>query len=96
MVWSGENPLNANSKDVNVYCSESKQTCLLQVKSQSDIEKKVLPFFNKYNIEGVKRLDYEDFKQVAELIKNKEHLSVEGIEKIKKIVEGMNLDRKIT
>ena len=34
-------------------------------------------------------------KQVAELIKNKEHLSEPGFSKIIKIVEQMNLDRKI-
>lgn len=36
---------------------------------------------------------------MAELLKNKEHLSVEGLNKINKIIKGstsmMNLDRKL-
>jgi hypothetical protein len=32
---------------------------------------------------------------VAELIKTKEHLNAEGLNKIIKKVEGMNLDRKL-
>ena len=32
---------------------------------------------------------------MAELVQNKEHLNAEGLNKIIKIVEGMNLDRKL-
>jgi LAGLIDADG endonuclease len=85
------------SKEISVHCSESNNTSLLQIKNNFDIENKVIPFFNQYPILGVKRLDFEDFKIVAELIKTKEHLNAEGLNKNKiiKIVEGMNLDRKL-
>lgn len=83
------------SKEISVHCSESNNTSLLQIKNNFDIENKVIPFFNQYPILGVKRLDFEDFKIVAELIKTKEHLNAEGLNKIIKIVEGMNLDRKL-
>jgi len=39
-------------------------------------------------------LDFEDFTRVAELVKNKEHLNMEGLKRIVKITEGMNLRRK--
>lgn len=58
-----------------------------------DIVLKILPFFDKYNIVGVKLQDYLDFKKVAELIKTKDHLTTLGLEKIKKIKEGMNKRR---
>ena len=91
------NLLNSNeinsSKEITVHCT--KTTSLLQLKNNFYIEKKVIPFFNEYPILGVKRLDFEDFKIVAELVKNKEHLNNEGLSKIIKITEGMNLDRKI-
>ena len=32
---------------------------------------------------------------MAELIKNKEHLNADGLNKIIKIAEGMNLNRKL-
>ncbi len=56
-------------KETSVHCT--KTTCLLQIKTSSDIENKVIPFFNKYPILGVKELDFEDFKKVGELVKNK-------------------------
>jgi len=86
------NLLNS-SKEISVHCSIINNTSLLQIKNNFDIENKVIPFFNKYPILGIKRLDFEDFKTVAELVKNKEHLNAEGLNKIIKIVEGMNLDR---
>ena len=81
--------------DKNIYDSEKRETSLLQIRNFEVIENKIIPFFNKYPILGVKSLDFIDFKQVAELIKNKEHLSEPGFSKIIKIVEQMNLDRKI-
>jgi len=91
------NLLNSNeiNKEISVHCNERNNTSLLQIKNNFDIENKVIPFFNEYPILGVKRLDFEDFKKVAELVKNKEHLNAEGLNKIIKIVEGMNLDRKL-
>jgi len=59
----------------------------------SDIESKIIPFFDKYPILGVKLLDYTDFKRVVKLMKNKVHLTGEGLEQIKQIKSGMNRDR---
>ena len=87
--------LNGIKQEISVHCNESNNTSLLQIKNNFDIENKVIPFFNEYPVLGVKRLDFEDFKKVAELVKNKEHLNAEGFNKIIKIVEGMNLDRKL-
>jgi hypothetical protein len=54
----------------------------------------VIPFFTEYPILGIKSLDFEDFKKVAELVKNKEHLKIDGFNKIMKIIDRMNLDRE--
>jgi hypothetical protein len=43
MIWSEENPLNANSKNVNIYCSESKQTCF-KLKVNQILKKKYYHF----------------------------------------------------
>jgi hypothetical protein len=79
-----------------IYSSEIKKTALLQIKNYSDIENKIIPFFDKYPVLGIKNLDYLDFKLVENIVKNKEHLKIEGLEKIKTIVNRMNLDRIIT
>lgn len=46
----------------------------------SDIVNKVIPFFKKHRIEGVKAQDFvrSDFCKVAELMKEKKHLTKEG------------------
>jgi len=71
----------------------SANATMLQTKKLSDIEMKILPFFEKYPLQGVKRLEYEDFRNVSFLMKNKEHLTEEGLEKIRKIKLGMNFNR---
>ena len=86
--------VTASNKEVSIQSSESNNTCLLQIKNNSDIQNKIIPFFREYPIKGVKALDFTDWCKVAELVKNKEHLNMNGLEKIIKIVEGINLNRK--
>ena len=57
---------------------------------QEDLFFKIIPFFEKYKIVGVKFQDFMDFKKVAELIRTKDHLTNSGLQKIKDIKEGMN------
>ena len=85
---------NEVNKEVSIHCNEINNTALLQIKNNSDIYNKVIPFFNEYPILGIKQSDLEDFKRVSELVKNKEHLNIDGLNKIIKITEGMNLNRK--
>ena len=65
-----------------------------RVSKLSDIEKKIIPFFKKYPIVGVKIMDFADFCKVAEMMNKREHLSAGGLENIKQIKARMNLGRK--
>lgn len=58
-----------------------------------DITKKIIPFFDKYLLVGAKLQDYKDFKRVAELMKEKAHLTQSGLEQIKQIKDEMNTGR---
>ena len=60
----------------------------------SDITNKLVPFFYKYPIQGIKYLNYLDFLKVWQLMKNDLHLTGEGVKLIRKIKAGMNLGRK--
>jgi len=73
---------------------ENKDLVEFIVTKFSDLTNKIIPFFNEYNIVGVKFKDFSDFNQVVELMKNKAHLTREGLEKIKKIKMEMNRGRK--
>ena len=63
------------------------------VKRFSDITENIIPFFEKYPIEGEKKQDFVDFKQAAEMIKVKSHLTKGGLFKILQLKAGMNKSR---
>nr|YP_010365092.1 hypothetical protein M1I11_mgp165 [Exserohilum turcicum]UOU81318.1 hypothetical protein [Exserohilum turcicum] len=54
-----------------------------------------MPFFEKYHIIGVKLDNFQDFCKVAKLVGDKDHLTVEGLEKIRLLKSNMNTFREI-
>jgi hypothetical protein len=64
------------------------------VSGLSDITDKMIPFFEKYPIVGVKALDFSDFCKASKLMKDKAHLTQQGLENIRLIKAGMNRGRK--
>jgi hypothetical protein len=89
---SNSHELISNEKKVGISYDKSVQ---LQIAKFTDINEKIIPFFEKYTIEGVKSLDFEDFKKVCKLIKNKKHLTPLGIKAILDIKLNRNKNRKI-
>ena len=59
----------------------------------SDIRDKIIPFFQNYPLQGIKSKDYSDFCEIAKLMENKSHLTLDGIKKIKSLKSGMNTGR---
>jgi hypothetical protein len=70
-----------------------KEAIRFKVTKLSDITEKVIPVFQKYPILGVKSKDFSDFCLIAELMKNKKHLTTEGLNQIRQIKAGMNKGR---
>ena len=60
----------------------------------NDINMKIICFFKKYPIRGVKALDFGDWCNAADIMKNKEHLTVAGFNEIKLIKSKMNSNRQ--
>ena len=56
--------------------------------------KVIIPHFEKYPLLTEKQTDFELFKEIVTMMSKKEHLNIEGLNKIIKITEGMNLKRK--
>ena len=52
--------------------------------------KRLFHFFQKHPIQGVKSEDFKDFCLVADMMKDKKHLTAEGLEEIKQIKARMN------
>lgn len=76
----------------NIYKSND-AAFVYQVSKFSDIYDKIIPFFNKHQIQGVKLMDYLDWCQVAELMKNKAHTTQKGLENINQIKAKINKGR---
>ena len=61
---------------------KNRKVCEFIVTKINDIIIYIIPFFDQYKIEGSKYNDYVKFKEAATLIKNKEHLTEKGLNKI--------------
>jgi hypothetical protein len=60
----------------------------------SDIYEKIIPFFTKHPLHGLKLLDFNDFCKITLLMKNKSHLTSDGLKQIRLIKSGMNTGRE--
>lgn len=78
----------------NQYVSKSNDTVSFAITKISEIIEVIIPFFEKYPILGQKSLDFTDFKKVAIMIVNKDHLTIEGLNRILEIKLNMNKHRK--
>jgi hypothetical protein len=77
----------------NIYLRRNKEVVEYCVDKYSDLTEKIIPFFNKYPILGVKNQDFKDFCRVVSLIKEKKDKTPLGLEEILEIQAGMNLGR---
>ena len=50
----------------------------------------ILPFFEKHKLLTKKRIDFEKFRTVILMMQQKQHLTPEGLEKIRSIQNTMN------
>ena len=78
----------------NQYVSKSDNTVSLAITKISELIEVIIPFFDNYPIRGVKSLDFSDFKKVAIMIGAKEHLTIEGLNRILEIKLNMNKHRE--
>ena len=62
-----------------------------EVTNFNAIQNNVIPFFRRFGfLSAKKKRDFSKFQQIAKLIENKDHLTVEGIKKILEIRKEMN------
>jgi hypothetical protein len=62
----------------------------LKVSSFDDITGKLIPFLKRYPLRAKKRFSYQYFLQAVQIFERKEHLTLEGIEKLRAIRSRMN------
>lgn len=76
--------------------SRRENAFVYQVKNFANIKKnKIIPFFLKHPIQGVKHKDFQDLCKIARIMEKKKHLTVAGLSLIRKIKSSMNRGRKV-
>jgi hypothetical protein len=88
------NLLNSLIKYLNCgRCTSSRNEVNFIISKFADLNNKIIPMFTQYPMLGTKQADFLDFCMIAKLMENKEHLTKEGVERIKVIKSNMNSKR---
>ena len=61
-----------------------------RVRDFKHLQQIIVPFFEKHKLLTTKRQAFQKFRRVLLMMENKDHLTVDGLEKIRKIQETMN------
>jgi hypothetical protein len=62
-----------------------------EINSQYDIHQVLIPFFDNNPLKSLKSNDYSIFREIAMMVKNKNHRTEKGIKKIRQLKSKMNL-----
>ena len=65
-----------------------------RVRNLEHLRDRILPFFEQHPLKSKKLLDLADFRRVVALMERNEHLTPEGLAKIRAVVSSMNTGRK--
>jgi len=74
-----------------VRFSKKDQNYKFEVRNISDLIKNIIPHFKKHPLKTSKREEFERFAHICQLIHSNQHLSREGLEKIIKLSEKVNV-----
>ena len=61
-----------------------------RVRGHEHLSKNIVPFFEKHLLKSRKRVDFIKFREIVNLMSRGDHLTREGVEKIRAIAEEMN------
>jgi LAGLIDADG endonuclease len=76
-----------------VIDNRQSQTVKYVVIKNHDLIKKIIPHFDNYPLVTSKFLNYSDFKIAGNVMKNKGHYTIDGINELRKIKFNMNKGR---
>lgn len=60
------------------------------VRSLSDLNNKIIPFFEEYRLKTYKQKDFLIFKKVVKMMLKKDHLTIKGRKKVLCLISKMN------
>jgi hypothetical protein len=77
----------------NINIVDNSGIVSFSVRNLPDMTNIIIPFFEEFNIQGVKAENFNDFKEVSHLMNSKLHLTKEGLDKILLIKSRLNHSR---
>lgn len=75
----------------NIYYNSYDKTYKFKVSNINDLSNVIIPHLKKYYLITQKRIDFELFSKIIKIIKNREHLTKEGLQKIVNLKTTLNL-----
>ncbi len=72
----------------------SDKTLKYEIRSLTDINRKVIPFFDQFPLLSDKQRDFEVFKKICQMMGRNEHHSAIGLRKIMSLTHQMNSSGK--
>ena len=66
------------------------ETYKYEVRSLDDLLVKIIPHFERYPLQTLKRIDFEKFKVICDLMKQEKHRTRNGLEEIMNVAYTMN------
>ncbi len=73
-----------------IYINSSEKIIRLKVSSIKDLTEVIIPHFENYPLISQKWADFELFKRIVEILKRKEHLTIDGLQEIINIRASLN------
>ena len=64
------------------------------VRSIVDLDSKIIPFFEKYQLQTYKQNDFLVFKKIVKMMKEKQHLNPQGRKIVIRLIETMNRKKR--
>ena len=61
-----------------------------RVRGQENLLKRIVPFFVKHPLKSRKRVEFQKFRRILLMMERGDHLTAEGLEKIRSIAGEMN------
>lgn len=68
-----------------VVRTDKKGICHYRVRNFKHLSEIIVPFFEKHSLKTMKKVDFLKFRKVILLMRNQEHLTSDGLDKIRKI-----------
>jgi LAGLIDADG DNA endonuclease family protein len=75
----------------NIFYNSNDKTYKFKVSNINELFNIIIPHFKRYYLITQKHIDFEIFSKIVIIIKNKEHLTMQGLQKIVNLKAILNL-----